>query len=147
MKAHIIKNGIVENTIVVDELKEATEAFPDAIVIEATVGGPGWIYSNGRLVEPAPKVEDTTKITRFAFRGRFTQAEKITLELASRETSGAMLKVYLDDIAAATYIDLAMQETRNGVNALENLGLIGKGRAAEILDTPVTEIEAYRAGV
>ena len=42
---------------------------------------------------------------------------------------------------AANFIDLANVDTRTGVQALETLGLLDAGRAAIILDTPVTPEE------
>lgn len=97
--------------------------------------------------EPAP-----IKITKLAFRSRFTQAEKITVELASIDVpdgqmasrqASAQMRVWLADIEAAEFIDLNYVPTRDGVQALENYGLIGVGRAAEILDTPPNEDEVF----
>lgn len=46
MRAHIIQNGIVINTIEVDSLS----AIPG--LVEATTGGIGWTYSGGVLTAP-----------------------------------------------------------------------------------------------
>jgi hypothetical protein len=52
MKAHIIKNGIVVNTIVVDSL----DFMPG--LIEAPAGtGIGWSYVNGQFVDNRPQPE------------------------------------------------------------------------------------------
>jgi hypothetical protein len=92
------------------------------------------------------------KITQFAFRSRFTQAEKITTELASIDVpdgqmasrqASAQMRVWLADIEAAQFIDLNYQPTRDGVQALEDYGLIAAGRAAQILDTPPTADEVW----
>lgn len=88
----------------------------------------------------------TSKVTRLAFRNRFSQPEKIALELASQHDpaasmparqQAAALRAYLADVAAATFIDLARADTRAGVQYLETAGLLGEGRALVILDAPI----------
>lgn len=90
------------------------------------------------------------QITRLAFRNRFTMPEKAGLELASvddasapmvQRQQAALLRAYLADVAAATFIDLKRPDTRAGVEQLEALGLLAAGRAAEILDAPVEQAE------
>ena len=49
MKAHVIESGKVVNTIEVDSL----DFMPG--LVEGTVGGIGWDYINGRLVDNRPK--------------------------------------------------------------------------------------------
>lgn len=87
-----------------------------------------------------------TRITRLAFRNRFTQAEKVMLELAAlddpaapmpQRQQAAAIRVYLADVAASTFVDLARADTRAGVQALEAGGLLAAGRALAILDAPV----------
>lgn len=87
-----------------------------------------------------------TRITRLAFRNRFTQAEKVMLELAAlddptapmaQRQQAAAIRVYLADVAASTFVDLARADTRAGVQALEAAGLLAPGRALQILDAPV----------
>lgn len=53
----------------------------------------------------------------------------------------AMLRAYLADVAAASFIDLARPDTRAGVQVLETAGLLAAGRAAEILDAPIADTE------
>ena len=98
-------------------------------------------YEDGALV-----LAPDTRITRLAFRNRFNSAEKVTLELAApddptapmaQRQQAAAIRVHLADVAASTFIDLAAQETRAGVQALEAGGLLTEGRALEILDAPV----------
>ena len=87
-----------------------------------------------------------TRVTRLAFRNRFTQSEKVALELAAlddpaatmaQRQQAAAIRVHLADVAVSTFIDLAAQDTRAGVQALEAGGLLTEGRALEILDAPV----------
>lgn len=101
---------------------------------------------------PSPEYTGSWHITKLAFRNRFTQEEKVTIAIASLDDPSApmqqrglaaSLRTYQDDIAVAQYVDLKMEMTRNGVMALEQFGLIGQGRALEILDTIPTAEELF----
>ena len=50
MRAHIIENGVVVNTIEVKSL----DFMPG--LVEATEGGIGWTYANGMFTAPEPEV-------------------------------------------------------------------------------------------
>jgi len=78
------------------------------------------------FVPPAPR-----RITRLAFRNKFTGAEKIAIYTAAE--SSVQIRVWLDDLNAAEFVDLDYPATVAGVQALEAGGLIGEGRAAAIL--------------
>ena len=54
---------------------------------------------------------------------------------ATREA--ATVRRYLSKVNAAQHIDLADNETRTGVQALEAAGLLQPGRALVILDAPI----------
>lgn len=113
------------------------------------IGGASvWVAgeATGDAVEPR-------HLTGLAFRNRFTRAEKIAIELAALDDpaatlahrqQAAALRADLKDQERATYIDLDRTDTREGVQALEAAGLIGAGRALEILDAPVQPHERYR---
>ena len=102
-----------------------------------------WIESNRNI-------STDVKITVLAFRNRFTQAEKISIDLGSiddptasieqRQLSAA-IRVMNADLAVATYIDLSRADIQNGVNQLEAYGMIGTGRADQILTAPIQDIE------
>ena len=106
-------------------------------------------YETMRADEMAARVVKAAagrRITRLAFRNRFTRAEKAAMELAALDNlsapmperlQAATLRAYLADVAVATFIDLARPDTRAGVQMLETAGLIAEGRALEILDAPV----------
>lgn len=80
-------------------------------------------------------------LTRLAFRNRFTPAEKMALYTAAE--SSVQIKIYLDDLAAATFVDPERPDTIAGVQALEAATIIGPGRAAELLGAPITDEEVY----
>lgn len=95
---------------------------------------------------PPPAVPEPQRITRLAFRNRFTTAEKVALEIAALDNpaaamparaQAAALRANQADLAAATFVDLQRADTRAGVQMLEAAGLLAAGRALEILDAPV----------
>lgn len=105
-------------------------------------------YEDGALA-----LAPDTRITRLAFRSRLTQAEKVMLEIASLDNpagtlaqrqQAAALRVYLADVASASFVDLGRPDTRAGVQQLEAWGLLAAGRALQILDDPILATEAYK---
>ena len=51
MKAHLIENGVVVNTIEVDSL----DFMPN--LVEATDGSIGWLYNGSTFTNPNPRVQ------------------------------------------------------------------------------------------
>ena len=104
-----------------------------------------YVYADGALSLAAD-----SRITRLAFRSRFTQSEKIALEMAalddptaamSARQQAAALRAYLADVGAATFIDLQRPDTRAGVQMLERVGLLQAGRALTILESAIAPEE------
>ena len=133
VQCHSAGDGSVYEDIVWD----AGAALPSKAALDE------WIAAN-------PSTVDNTKITVLAFRNRFTQAEKIAIEMASIDNPSAStqqrmlaasLRVMNADLAVATYVDIDRADTVAGVQALETYGIIGAGRANIILTTPATPIE------
>lgn len=94
----------------------------------------------------------STKLTKLAFRNRFTQTEKVTMEIAALDNPAATMQVRsmsaalranMKDLEVASFIDVTRADTIAGVQMLEAAGLIGVGRAAVILSTVISETEAY----
>lgn len=80
-------------------------------------------------------MERASVITKLAFRNRFTDTEKAKLYVAAKTSPS--VQAYIDDVAAANFIDLARVDTINAVRSLEAAKIIGVGRADEILyETP-----------
>lgn len=86
---------------------------------EGNVVGFAWVGT------PPPR----TRLTRYEFRSRFTTPEKT----AMYDSTDTIIKIFLDDIQAAEYIDVTDQATIDGVAYLETQGLIAAGRSADIL--------------
>ena len=88
---------------------------------------------------PPPVVPTERNVSRKAFLSRFTDAEAIDIDMASvgATREAATVRRYLSKVNAAQHIDLADDETRTGVQALEAAGLLQPGRALVILDAPI----------
>lgn len=104
--------------------------------------------------QPTVPEPEARRITKLAFRNRFTPAEKAAIELASVHNQSlavndpanllaAGLRASLADQRDAAFIDLNRTDTRDGTHMLETYGLIGTGRAVQILDAPITDQERY----
>lgn len=118
---------------------------------------PGWHVDEVFSVEaspndPPPVPPSTVRITKLAFRNRFTQAEKVAIEIAALDVptasmaaraQAAALRASQQDVQVAQHIDLMRPDTRGGVLMLEAGGLLAAGRATVILDTPPTDAEAF----
>ena len=58
MRAHIVENGVVVNTIEVDSL----DAIPG--LIDGDIGGIGWLWDGENLTPPAPDAETQWAVVR-----------------------------------------------------------------------------------
>ena len=102
---------------------------------------------------PAQPLGDSPRrISKLAFRNRFTKAEKAGIEFSAlddptapiaQRQQAAALRADLKDQEQATFIDLDDEDTRAGVLTLEAAGLIAAGRALEILDALVQDKERF----
>lgn len=109
-----------------------------------------WVSAGNSPTPVDVPVIAARRITKLAFRNRFTTAEKVGLEMASldnpaadlaaRQVSAA-LRVYLKDLDNATYIDLDRADTVHGVNQLVAFGLLTADRANHILTDPIQSDE------
>lgn len=152
MQTHIIENGIIINTIMAT-VDETAEAYPDYEIVDAARGGSIGDQIVDGIVIPAPPPSPPLPlphITKLAFRNRFSTGEKVLIDLASIDDpnapmparqQAAAVRVSLADAAAASYIDLSREDTRAGVLMLETAGILGVGRALQILDDEISDSE------
>lgn len=147
MNVLLIKGGVVDNCIEAASVALAQQFYPGHICIERTGGmsaGPGDTFDGvtftARVVPAAPP---DRHITVLAFLNRFTDPEAVSVDLASQGVTvqAAAMRRYWSKVNVATSIGLDTPETRVGVQTLESIGLIGPGRAAVILDSPVMQSE------
>lgn len=71
------------------------------------------------------------QITRLDFMSRFTDTELVAIYSAAK--SSVQIEVWLEKVKMATDISLTDPRTVSGIFALEQIGMIGPGRAKEVL--------------
>ena len=119
--------------------------------------GMGFDVCNHTAIVPEDPAPVRFKITKFAYRKRFTTAEKAALEMAclddptkpmAQRAMAATLRASQLDAMSATYVDLTpgplLEETRAAMMPLESLDILAAGRVSEILDTAPVDSELYR---
>lgn len=118
-----IEGGLVVNVI------ESETVLPGWVVCGNA--GPGWAY-NGTSFSP-PTAPAQSEITVFAFRDRFTPAEKIAIYEAAK--TNVEIQIWLDDLNSLQDRTVVLGDPRTtaGVYGLQSAGLIAQGRAAVIL--------------
>lgn len=150
MDVILIRNGLVENVISADSVERALLFYPDYLAMERTAElsfvGPGHLYDGTTFTappEPEPPASTDRRVTKFRFQLRFTDAEAVAIDLASRGDTpeAAMLRRHRELVQLAEWVDLDKQLVRDGVMGLALMGLLTPERAAEILDTPVADDE------
>jgi hypothetical protein len=124
-----------------------TQSTEDPLYIEYIA----WVNAGNSPAEyTPPAVPNSYKITVLGFRNRFTQTEKITIDMSSLDNPAASmgqrqlaasLRVMMADLAVATFVDISRPDTIAGIQSLETYGIIGAGRANQILTAPITELE------
>ena len=125
MKYAIIENGFVINVALADS------PLADNW-IENDTAGIGWSYADGVftppvVVPPAP----VRVLTKLQYMNRFTDAELAGIYTAAK--SVVQIEIWLEKFKLASEINLDDASTIGGLQAMEASGLIGAGRAAEIL--------------
>lgn len=105
------------------------------------------ILQQGQVSENIEPPVVSTKITKRAFIKRLTKAEYVKIDLASigPTPQAAEIRRFIDMFKESPFFDLALQDNRADLQALEVVGLLDSvGRASVILDTPPKEDEIYR---
>jgi len=156
--------ALIENGVVANVIDTGPEGWPGGIDISGASPRPGigWTYAEGtgftaptaaELPEPGPEPEPAPAnriITNLAFDLRFSDAERIAIEIASLDNPAAdmeqraiaaALRVSKERSNKARFTDLDDATTRAGVEQMEAIGLLAEGRAVAILDAPVLDGE------
>lgn len=88
----------------------------------------------------------STKITQLAFLNRFTDDEAVDIDLAAvgNTREAALLRRYLQKVAAATFIDLSRQDLAADLQKLVAFNLMSQERVNTILTAPILDHEVYK---
>lgn len=105
----------------------------------------GWIFDNNTILDPLGIPPIDWRITRLAMRDRFTFSELLAITTALDQSP--MLKVIMDNLASAIYIDLSLPATSAGLMALQQSGFITMERVDQILHTRPTKQELAFGGI
>lgn len=88
MRAHIVSDGVVVNTIIIDSLDD----FPDALDADLLGGGIGWLW-DGRTLMPPPGPQKTPQEIRI----------EITTAVQERLDIFAQTRGYDNIVSACSY--------------------------------------------
>ena len=141
-----IADNVVIEVMSVDSIDNVRLLYPDCVFLESDgIAGAGWQYINGDLIQGNVVSTTDLRITNLAFLNRFTDDEAIAVDLASQgATEGAArLRRFQKKIDAAKFIDLDSPDLYIGINVLESVGLIGAGRADEIMSRLILPHERF----
>jgi hypothetical protein len=144
MRLALIDNNIVRSVVDADELESSIYALEHDSVVDVTGMTPepqaGWLLVNNQLVSNG--TSGPIRITKLAFRQRFTFSELCAIETAAE--SNVYVKVLKENLIVSTYVDLTRADTIAGMSLLASLGLITAERTTQILTAPVQEHEKYK---
>ncbi len=113
-----------------------------------------WVsYGNNPIIISSEQpTNPSKKITKLAFTNRFTVQEKVILELASMDNPqapmaerelAASLRVYLEDIDRASFVDLEDPRLNDALIGLSYYGIIDPSRVSEIITSSINDNERY----
>ena len=103
---------------------------PNSLIVDSPVTARvGDTYNGDGTFTHVPR--QRTELTVLEFRNQFVLAEKQALYTAAN--TDMMVKMILDDLAAASYVETTDQTTVDSVNYLVSVGVITAARATEVL--------------
>lgn len=97
-------------------------------VVDSNPLQPAWALPDN----PPPAIIHPVIISRLDFRNRFNINEKIAIYTALSQS--IELRIWLDDLTTAEYIDLSSARTIDGLSALVASGILSQIRMNEILN-------------
>ena len=121
VQCHTLGDGSDYNSLVWD----AGEAIPTKETLDT------WIAAN-------PKANSERILTKYQFRKLFTFTERVSIDNfatnpAITAQNKAVLSTIMKDLDVAGEVQLDNPDVAQGVQFLETVGLLGTGRAAQIL--------------
>jgi hypothetical protein len=124
VQCHTLGDGSTYESLVWD----SGQPIPDKATLDQ------WILAN--------PVQLVVALTRYEFRKLFTFAERVAIDSSPNNTAipanyRAMLITLLKDLELSGEVQLWNPDVQAGIGLLEQLGLIGVGRSAQIIsNTP-----------
>lgn len=143
--------ALIQGGVVVNVIDHSGVSSPGPGWIPCDGASPGWVYDGSSFSAPPDRVYKL--ISTEAFWERFTSAEMVDYEVAmqhdpaasnSAKKDSAKLRIFRRDAGESGYRNMSKNRVREFVTGLEGT-VIAAGRAAVILDTPISADEAYTA--
>jgi hypothetical protein len=131
MKYAIIENGTVINVTLWDGTTEWSPPESTIAVSCPDEVGPGWTYEDGTFIAPPVPEPGPIILNKVDFLRLFTQQERIDIRAAA--AVNPVVADYQSMLDAAVTVNLQDPDILSGIPLLEQAGLIGPGRAAQIL--------------
>jgi hypothetical protein len=134
-------------TVDTDEQYMSISKIFDAVVdVTGMIPQPmiGWYFDGRQLLDHAGNVPQSMLITKLGMLRRFTVPERLAILDYVEKNPVSIPAILLQNVQAATFVDLKRSDTIAGVSELIGLNLISADRAAAILNTAPDETEAYR---
>lgn len=126
MRFAIIENGKVANVAIADVALAANWIHSDTAGV-----GDSYNPGNGQFSSPLPTPMPTVRdLPKLDYLKRFTQEERIAIRNMGKTSD--VVNDYIELMNAAVTVHLDDPDTVQGLAALEQVGAIGPGRAAEI---------------
>lgn len=144
-KLAFVTKGIVVSVVGREVVDQPAGQWIDATGVQG--GKPGWTWNGTAFAAPVAPVY--RKIRTEAFWERFTNGELVDYDVAMQHNpadnanakkAAAKLRIFKADADASGYRKLDSNKVIDFVNTLN---ILGAGRAATILNTPITKDEAY----
>jgi hypothetical protein len=154
-----IKSGLVKAILKIDseeEFHSYGDRFEILIDVTSYTHQPqiDWAFDGLNFNYGQLSAVPSVKLTKIAFRRRFTLQEKGTIisfglnNISNANPTiasyAAMVMATLDDQRDAKAIDIAGTDAISGIGNLVSIGLLSSERASQILNTPPTYDELYR---
>lgn len=134
MNAHIIENGLVVNTIVVDSLS----FLPN--LVEATEGGVGWSYADGVFTPPALEAAEARAVQLSAIEATFAkQVKQITAGYSADE-----IKTWDKQVAEA---EAFTADATAPTPLLDAIAAVTGDAKGDLAGKVITKANAYSAAV
>lgn len=139
----IINNNTVEQIreVAQEEFDQGIANKNQAVVLVSGIipePGIGWMFDGLKLNPPSV----STKISKLAFRQRFTTTELVNIKVAS--ATNPVIAVIMDNLQVATYIDLGRIEVAQSLGYLVSQSLLTPERMTTVLNTTPTYQELYK---
>lgn len=138
IKFALVQDGIVQ-AIVEDLTEEQIQEYARtySLIIDLTnyeLPQVGYRCENFQFFPPDQTTPMTSmKISKLSLRQRFTTGELAGIYTAAN--SNVIIKILMDNLMCADFIDLARLDTQQGVGYLASLGLLTPARMTAILTT------------